>query len=635
MQQKLAGLMKRKSNDLIMNSGENAYQVQLAREKIDRVMPLVTDGKGRRYMSEFWSQPEYIKSDTSGDLCTTLTMKERGIYKPIEFIKCPKIIRKEKGLNSDESNVLKDIQEENSFTIRSRNTYLAQRNQELSDLMNEAIPYEPLMDDLAIVGEKVLKSEKKGESIDVQITGTDLKENVLHEVEETLESGKSKAQQVDSERNEPFINEPSLYINGHHLKWDPDPAGQPQVGMDIHLTFENENPMLQTDYIELFNNGNVVVTYEWTRVHQQNHFELANKDNRVFYFDSKPGLVQPGEIVHLPVTLKSPHEGIHKEIWRFNTTPVLKGMSPVRVHFHAICVWPEYHQFCSILAKDIFIQLEHEANYRMVYRILENLIMNIQPDERPPSPIPEPDTGEEIFALSNPTLNYRHSIIQKLKQLYKELKERECKILGIDVETLSPGTDNWKYSVSELRKMIYKYPPDMSKTNSAVKREEEFNRFFQSVDQLAFPVKRSFINSSVERYRIGCILLSQTFTHLFELCANLRGNHGLPELTSGPVKSQRGTKNVNQTYDRAPMSAVNRNLTQAKPSDEVSMENDDRFLQSDQLLLPEESRDTNELMEFIKTIPSNPDSWKSKACSIVYITLCQLLDDLSTCWNEI
>ncbi|CAH8465896.1 unnamed protein product [Heterobilharzia americana] len=299
-------------------------------------------------------------------------------------------------------------------------------------------------------------------------------------------------------------------------------------------------------------------------------------------------------------------------------------MCPVRVHFHAICVWPEYHQFCSILAKDIFIQLEHEANYRMVYRILENLIMNIQPDERPPSPIPEPDTGEEIFALSNPTLNYRHSIIQKLKQLYKELKERECKILGIDVETLSPGTDNWKYSVSELRKMIYKYPPDMSKPILQLKERKNSTDF-----------SNLFINSSVERYRIGCILMSQTFTHLFELCANLRGNHGLPELTSGPVKSQRGTKNVNQTYDRAPMSAVNRNLTQAKPSDEVSMENDDRFLQSDQLLLPEESRDTNELMEFIKTIPSNPDSWKSKACSIVYITLCQLLDDLSTCWNEI
>ncbi|VDO68213.1 unnamed protein product [Schistosoma mattheei] len=38
--------MKRKPNDLIMNSGENFYTIQLTREKIDRLMPLVNDGKG-------------------------------------------------------------------------------------------------------------------------------------------------------------------------------------------------------------------------------------------------------------------------------------------------------------------------------------------------------------------------------------------------------------------------------------------------------------------------------------------------------------------------------------------------------------------------------------------------------------
>ncbi|VDQ07385.1 unnamed protein product [Trichobilharzia regenti] len=41
--------MKRKSNDLVMNSGENIYEVQLAKEKIDRVMPLVSDGKGSKF----------------------------------------------------------------------------------------------------------------------------------------------------------------------------------------------------------------------------------------------------------------------------------------------------------------------------------------------------------------------------------------------------------------------------------------------------------------------------------------------------------------------------------------------------------------------------------------------------------
>lgn len=59
----------------------------------------------------------------------------------------------------------------------------------------------------------------------------------------------------------------------------------------------------------------------------------------------------------MPITLKAHHEGIYKEVWRFDTTPVFQGMLPIRVHFHAISVWPEYHQFCSFLAKDIFIRV--------------------------------------------------------------------------------------------------------------------------------------------------------------------------------------------------------------------------------------------------------------------------------------
>nr|CAH8822617.1 unnamed protein product [Trichobilharzia regenti] len=642
IQQKLSGLMKRKSNDLVMNSGENIYEVQLAKEKIDRVMPLVSDGKGRRFMSEFWNQPEYIRNEKSDDICTTLTMKERGIYKPIEFIKCPKVIKEEKGLissectNTDASESSTKPHRGNLSTPRRRNTYLTERNQELSQLINMVAPYEPLMDDLAIIGEKVLNTEVKNESVEIQnSTMNDLKENTMNEMnEKPLECETVNNVPIESKINEPFINEPSLYLNGYHLDWQKNTLSQSQIGVDIHLTFVNENSILQTDYIELFNNGNVVITYEWTRVRQQSHFNLDNKGHKAFYFDPKPGKVQPGEIIHLPITLKSPHEGIHKEIWRFDTTPVLCGTHAIRVHFHAISVWPEYHQFCSILAKDIFIQLENEANYRMVYRMLENIIMNIQPEERPPSPVYPPRTAEEVFALSNSSLNYKHNVIQKLKQLYTELKEREYKILGNSNETSSSNTDSWNYSISELRKMIYKYPPDMSKMNAAAKREEEFNKFFQTVDQLAFPVKLSFINPSMERYRIGYTFLSQTLVSLFELCSNLRQTHGLEELTSGPVKSQRGLRNANQTYERPPVSAVTRNPAQMKPYDEFPMETGDKSLQPDQLLLPEDSQDSDEFKEFIKTISPNSKLWKAKATSIVYVRLSEMLDDLFVCWNE-
>ncbi|CAH8439422.1 unnamed protein product [Schistosoma bovis] len=634
MQQKLSNLMKRKPNDLIMNSGENFYTIQLTREKIDRLIPLVNDGKGRRYMSEFWNQPEYIRNAESSDLCTTMTMKEKGIYKPLEFIKCPKVIEIEKGIISPECNN-NDASKECITEIKYQNTYLMDRTQELSDLLNQMVPHEPIMDELAITGQKVLKNQAD-ESPDVQNSSKKPNENIIPEVSQILETEKSINPQLNSKINESYVNEPSLYLNGYHLNWHSISSSQsPRLGIDIHLNFENESPILQTDYIELFNNGNVLISYEWTRIPRKNHFELDTKDNNVFYFDSKPGIIQPGDIVHLPITLKAHHEGIYKEVWRFDTTPVFQGMLPIRVHFHAISVWPEYHQFCSFLAKDIFIRLEQEANYRMVYRMLQNLIMNIQPEERPPSPIPEPNTEEAIFTLTNPTFHYKHHVIQKLKQFYKEMREREVKFLGNDNETLLSNIDNWKYSITELRKMIYKYSPDMTKANAAAKREEEFNNFFQSVDQLVFPSKISFTNTSVERYRIGYMLLSQTVENLFDLCSNLRCLHGLPELTSCPIKPQRGGKIVNQTNDRTPASAVTRNLTQTKPLDEVLIESDDKFPLTDQQILPDDIQESNELIEFIKTISPNSRLWKNKACSIVHATLSQLLDDLFICWNEI
>ncbi|TNN11296.1 MYCBP-associated protein isoform 1 [Schistosoma japonicum] len=633
MQQKLSGLMKRKPNDLLMNSGENAYEIQLIREKLDRVIPLINDGKGSRYMSEFWNQPEYIRNTDSSDICTTLTMKERGIYRPIEFIKCPEVVKKEKGLLSSELNN-NDVLKENITTSTSHNTYLMDRTQEVSDLLNYIVPYEPIMNDLAIIGQKILK-DHSNESVIIQNTNKMLKETTHPEATQTIKSEKLTNTLVDSEVNETCVNEPSLYLNGYHLNWQSISSNPPQMSLDIHLTFENENPVLQTDYIELLNNGNVLISYEWTRIPQKNHFQIDTKESRVFYFDSKPGIIQPGDITHLPVTLKSSHEGIYKEIWRFDTTPTLQGMSPVYVHFHAISVWPEYHQFCSSLAKDIFIQLEREANYRMVYKMLENLIMNIQPKEHPPSPIPEPNTEEEIFTLSNPNFHYKHHVVQKLKQMYKEIKERENKIHGNNNDTMISNTDNWKYSIPELKKMIYKYPPDMTKPNAAVKREEEISKFYQSVDQLAFPSKSSFMNTSVERYRIGYTLLSQNIANLFDLCSNLRELHGLPELTSYPIKTQKMAKTLNLTNERIPASAVARNITQIKQSDEISMETDDKIPQIDLQLLLDDDQESNELVSFTKTIPPNSKLWKNKACSIVSVTISQLLNDLFTYWDDI
>ncbi|VDP99208.1 unnamed protein product [Trichobilharzia regenti] len=76
------------------------------------------------------------------------------------------------------------------------------------------------------------------------------------------------------------------------------------------------------------------------------------------------------------------------------------------------------------------------------------------------------------------------------------------------------------------------------------------------------------------------------------------------------------------------------NPAQMKPYDEFPMETGDKSLQPDQLLLPEDSQDSDEFKEFIKTISPNSKLWKAKATSIVYVRLSEMLDDLFVCWNE-
>ena len=58
--------------------------------------------------------------------------------------------------------------------------------------------------------------------------------------------------------------------------------------------------------------------------------KLAGQTQR-FYFDTKSGVILPGDTLKFPFIFKSPSAGIFTETWELMTRPTLCGGAPIRI----------------------------------------------------------------------------------------------------------------------------------------------------------------------------------------------------------------------------------------------------------------------------------------------------------------
>ena len=58
--------------------------------------------------------------------------------------------------------------------------------------------------------------------------------------------------------------------------------------------------------------------------------KLAGQTQR-FYFDTKSGVILPGDTLNFPFIFKSPNAGIFTETWELMTKPILCGGAPISV----------------------------------------------------------------------------------------------------------------------------------------------------------------------------------------------------------------------------------------------------------------------------------------------------------------
>ncbi|KAF6771213.1 hypothetical protein AHF37_10178 [Paragonimus kellicotti] len=174
------------------------------------------------------------------------------------------------------------------------------------------------------------------------------------------------------------------------------------------------------------------------RIKEKDPFHLDRSGYRRFYFDLRPGTIQPG---------------IFKESWRLDTKPVLHGGLPIIIRLHGIAVWDEKFQFHESKKIAPALEIEKEANYRAIYRLLNNIISFFEPIQRPITPPDPMSTEPGAFKLRNPQFFYHHEVIQKLKKLYQELRERLTKQDTSLEKFQFDLPEQWNFSLNTLRKV--------------------------------------------------------------------------------------------------------------------------------------------------------------------------------------
>lgn len=80
--------------------------------------------------------------------------------------------------------------------------------------------------------------------------------------------------------------------------------------------------------------------------------KLAGRTQR-FYFDTKSGVILPGDTLNFPFVFKSANAGIFTETWELMTKPILCGGAPIRIHLRGEELYIDYTSWTKI--RKIFV----------------------------------------------------------------------------------------------------------------------------------------------------------------------------------------------------------------------------------------------------------------------------------------
>lgn len=414
-QHNLANALNTSTDMLVMNQSEDYRETQEDRYAIDRSIPSMDYGKGYRVGSEFWKQVEQIGNDETG-INMTLTQTERGYPPAIEHIGKPICIKNEMGI--EWSNTHRSASVHYPW---QKSTYLQERTTQLRTVLNELDPHQPYIDDLEVIGTNQPQHSSKFDMM-----------SIVQEEEEEEES--DEAMDETALQRDPLANiadvvpqpifGPSLSIGGYTAQWNgPRSGGSEKAGVACRVIFDASVGDRVTSYLNICNDGTTAVYFSWKKIPRANVLgtKLAGHAQR-FYFDTKSGVILPGDTLNFPFIFKSPNAGIFTETWELMTRPTLCGGAPIRITLRGVALEEDIYKEARQQIED---ELAHREAVETATRLLEEIFNGVHTPERARSPVDAYITEEEIFERANQGMHFQDEVVGELKQIYAQLGDEE------------------------------------------------------------------------------------------------------------------------------------------------------------------------------------------------------------------
>nr|XP_041575881.1 MYCBP-associated protein isoform X2 [Taeniopygia guttata] len=393
----LGEILHRPENELLMNMSDNYRQIQEERDLIDRSLPALFPGKGYRVGSEFWSLPEQIGDELTG-LTVTLTRTECGHPEPLTHVGKPPTVQRETGL--------KPPKRIPCHLNWDKSLFLKHRQQELKPLLEELGFHKPDLEGLEVIG--------KGQPF-TSVSAEAFLHTTISEEIETLSDpvGDFFTAVPEAERV------PSLIFCGQPARWIKGiTACRKEIGIAARLTFETLASEKAESFLTVINDGRAAIWYNWMRLPQQiPSREVKGRRVPCFYFDTRPGVILPGETRRFSFIFKSERAGIFSEPWEFRTHPLLLGGALLQVTLWGIAVYED--KFADFREK-LESELAAREGASIVKDILNELVDQVGTPERTPSPVDAYVTEEELFHRKNPQLHYQHQVVKQLHKLWRQ-----------------------------------------------------------------------------------------------------------------------------------------------------------------------------------------------------------------------
>uniref|UniRef100_A0A8C6XBV0 MYCBP associated protein n=1 Tax=Naja naja TaxID=35670 RepID=A0A8C6XBV0_NAJNA len=234
-----------------------------------------------------------------------------------------------------------------------------------------------------------------------------------------------------------------------------------EVGIAARVTFEILVGDKAESLLTVSNDGTTAIWYDWRRLPPPFTFqEKITRGIQNFYFNTRSGVILPGETINFSFIFKSSSGGIFNESWEFSTHPELLGGAMLQVTLWGIAL---YEDTTVKLREDLEKDLEAREIAVIVEENLEELLNRIRTPARVRSPVDAYVTEEELFHRKNPELHYNHQVVKGLHELWNRVMNPQPVEVYIEEEqgkstvsetSPSKSTADSQKSPEEIRKSL-------------------------------------------------------------------------------------------------------------------------------------------------------------------------------------